>query len=201
MKFKRISAVILSMAITASMIPAFVSADESENVPETTTGTVESAQSKEKETEKPADKKPSASSETVPEKTKESKQAETSESNETEPSESEKAETSETKPEETVPSEAKPEETVPSQTAKRKSVSGYSGSFGKSLGWSFEDSTGVLTVSGTGAMPSYDNQYNTPWKDYRDSITEVVIESGVRNKDDRQLCICEQQKPRKHQYS
>ena len=51
MKIKRFTAVLISMAITASMIPALVFADENENVPETTE-TVETAESKEKETEK-----------------------------------------------------------------------------------------------------------------------------------------------------
>jgi len=44
----------------------------------------------------------------------------------------------------------------------------------------WEINSGTLTISGTGAMPNYgywDNQ--APWYDYRESITSIVIESGV----------------------
>ena len=37
----------------------------------------------------------------------------------------------------------------------------------------------TLTISGTGAMAGYDAPSGQPWKDYRSSITSVVIESGV----------------------
>ena len=37
----------------------------------------------------------------------------------------------------------------------------------------------TLTISGTGAMADYDAPSGQPWKDYRSSITSVVIESGV----------------------
>ena len=36
-----------------------------------------------------------------------------------------------------------------------------------------------LTISGTGAMADYASSENQPWKDYRSSITSVIIESGV----------------------
>jgi len=36
-----------------------------------------------------------------------------------------------------------------------------------------------LTISGTGAMADYDDPSDQPWKDYRSSITSVIIESGV----------------------
>lgn len=50
-----------------------------------------------------------------------------------------------------------------------------SGSFGEDLTWSL-DADGVLTVSGSGAMP-YEIFY--PWYDVIDQITAVVIEPGV----------------------
>ena len=37
----------------------------------------------------------------------------------------------------------------------------------------------ILTISGTGAMADYASSENQPWKDYRSSITSVIIESGV----------------------
>ena len=39
---------------------------------------------------------------------------------------------------------------------------------------------GVLTISGTGAMPDYGKNSNqAPWKSESDSITNVVINSGI----------------------
>ena len=40
-------------------------------------------------------------------------------------------------------------------------------------------SDGVMTISGTGAMTNYPGASNQPWKDYRSSITSVVIGDGV----------------------
>lgn len=61
-----------------------------------------------------------------------------------------------------------------------------SGTCGDRLTWSF-DSNGTLTISGTGTMYDYsgevDEDWNlidiTPWKDYYDKITRVVVENGV----------------------
>ena len=53
-----------------------------------------------------------------------------------------------------------------------------SGECGDGVTWTYD--AGTLTISfsgsGTGAMADYDDQ---PWKDYRSSITSVVIEDGV----------------------
>jgi hypothetical protein len=66
----------------------------------------------------------------------------------------------------------------------------YSGAFGagNSLTWMLCD--GILTISGTGAMPEYDSSLQVisgaaaapnlpPWHAYRDGITDVVIEAGI----------------------
>ena len=55
------------------------------------------------------------------------------------------------------------------------------GSCGEDLTWSLDNTTGTLTISGTGAMPNYDpsNQRYQPWKDNMDNIKTVVIENGV----------------------
>lgn len=52
-----------------------------------------------------------------------------------------------------------------------------SGTCGESLTWVLDDS-GVLTISGTGAMADYQSGY-TPWYSYRNQITSLVIEEGV----------------------
>ncbi len=48
--------------------------------------------------------------------------------------------------------------------------------------WSFNDETGVLTISGTGSMNNYQTEYDgnhSPWYSFKDDITSVIIESGV----------------------
>ena len=52
------------------------------------------------------------------------------------------------------------------------------GSCGDGVTWSYNGGTKTLTISGTGAMTDYDNDY-PGWDNYRTSITSVVIESGV----------------------
>lgn len=44
--------------------------------------------------------------------------------------------------------------------------------------WEFDDTNGLLTISGTGAMADYGSYYPT-WYDLRTSIKGVVIEDGV----------------------
>ena len=52
-----------------------------------------------------------------------------------------------------------------------------SGSCGRNLTWTLTD-TGVLTISGTGAMWNWEYD-DTPWWDVRTDIVKVIIESGV----------------------
>ena len=52
------------------------------------------------------------------------------------------------------------------------------GTCGQNLIWYFDESTGVLTISGTGGMTNYSN-YNIPWFAYCSSINAVVIDAGV----------------------
>ena len=48
------------------------------------------------------------------------------------------------------------------------------------LTWNFDSGTGILTISGEGAMPNYnwEDSYS-PWNSYRFSITHVNITDGV----------------------
>ncbi len=55
------------------------------------------------------------------------------------------------------------------------------GSCGDNLTWTYNSSTGALTITGTGAMTDYDywgGNY-APWYEYRESITSVTIADGV----------------------
>ena len=60
-----------------------------------------------------------------------------------------------------------------------KIVGFVGGDCGATVTWKLASTSGVLTISGTGAMADYDNPSGQPWKDDRSSITSVVIEEGV----------------------
>ena len=51
---------------------------------------------------------------------------------------------------------------------------------GENLFWSFDADTGVLTITGTGAMYGFFED-NAPWYDDRESITAVVLPDGLAN--------------------
>lgn len=55
------------------------------------------------------------------------------------------------------------------------SAAGTSGKCGLSAYWSFDSSTGTLTISGSGAMEDYEYENDYPWMDYRDLIQTIVI--------------------------
>ena len=76
-------------------------------------------------------------------------------------------------------------------------VSGYCGDpdvhGGKDVTWTL--SSGVLTISGSGAMANYDDDYSqAPWlssnPSYQEDITSVVIESGVTSIGDCSFYDC-----------
>ena len=55
------------------------------------------------------------------------------------------------------------------------------GTCGDDLTWSLDQTTGVLTISGTGNMQNVDSFIFAPWDAYRDLIRSVVIEEGVES--------------------
>ncbi len=54
-----------------------------------------------------------------------------------------------------------------------------SGACGENLTWTFDESTGTLTISGTGAMSDYEYVGTTPWSHINSNIKAVVINNGV----------------------
>ena len=54
----------------------------------------------------------------------------------------------------------------------------YSGTCGDNLTWSFDETTGTLTISGEGGMDDY-GYNNRPWEDLVEEIENVVINDGV----------------------
>ena len=61
--------------------------------------------------------------------------------------------------------------------------SGTCGTTGSNVTWVFNECTGVLSISGTGAMKRWEFSVENypPWYDYRSSIKSVVIANGVTN--------------------
>ena len=57
--------------------------------------------------------------------------------------------------------------------------SGNCGISGSNVTWSYNTTTYVLTISGSGQMTNYDENYETPWDSYRDYIKTINIGSGV----------------------
>ena len=60
------------------------------------------------------------------------------------------------------------------------------GRCGKNAFWNFEETTGTLTIKGSGDMADYEIvyhigrwSYNTPWYNYRSNILKVIIEDGI----------------------
>ena len=66
---------------------------------------------------------------------------------------------------------------------KSAATSGTCGATAKDhVTWSFDKSSGTLTISGSGAMADYTvngTGDDRPWKDYAESITKVQISEGV----------------------
>lgn len=65
----------------------------------------------------------------------------------------------------------------------------YNGTCGTSVNWTFDTDTGVLTISGTGAMDNYSST-NYPWANHRGKITSLYIESGVTSIGERTCVSC-----------
>lgn len=98
-----------------------------------------------------------------------------------EPAVEEEEQPEEDVPEETVSGEPENEETVecgelPDAEAMASLID--SGICGANLRWEL-DVSGVLTISGRGAMENYDWDNLAPWYDYRWNVTEIVVKSGV----------------------
>ena len=92
---------------------------------------------------------------------------------------SESIETAEAPQSESAPAEAA-EEAVDGAEPVSPAADGYeesSGTCGENVNWSFDEDTGVLTITGVGEMEDF---RTAPWVvNYRNKIVSVVISSGV----------------------
>ncbi len=70
-----------------------------------------------------------------------------------------------------------------------------SGACGEELTWTFDKSTGTLTISGTGDMDNYINEQNNttidrPWEDFIHEIKNIIIGDSVTAIGDRAFLDC-----------
>ncbi|MBR2889378.1 MAG: leucine-rich repeat protein, partial [Oscillospiraceae bacterium] len=64
-----------------------------------------------------------------------------------------------------------------------------SGKIREGLEWVLDGDTGILTVAGTGAIPSY--RYSTaPWYPYRESVRGIVVTEGITEVGERAFYWC-----------
>ncbi|MDD6061887.1 MAG: leucine-rich repeat domain-containing protein [Oscillospiraceae bacterium] len=68
---------------------------------------------------------------------------------------------------------------LPGGFALTASAQSYSGTCGENLTWTLNTTTGLLAITGTGAMWDYSSSSNAPWYSNRSSIREVQIANGV----------------------
>ncbi len=66
-----------------------------------------------------------------------------------------------------------------------------SGSCGDNLIWEFDEDSGELVISGTGAMTDYTYSSNAPWYSYEYKITKVTISDSVTSIGNRAFWDCE----------
>ena len=67
----------------------------------------------------------------------------------------------------------------------------YEGSCGDNVNYSLDTSTGVLSITGTGAMKDYNYYSSAPWYSNRSYIKTVEISNGVTSIGDYAFYYCE----------
>lgn len=68
-------------------------------------------------------------------------------------------------------------------------VQAISGECGEDLTWTFDEITGLLSIRGSGPMNNYSTG-TVPWKDYKDEILNISLESGVTRIGDHAFNYC-----------
>ena len=64
------------------------------------------------------------------------------------------------------------------------------GQCGENVTYSYEESTGLLLISGEGRMSDFGYYVQTPWKSFSSSIKNVIIETGVTSIGDNAFTDC-----------
>ena len=65
------------------------------------------------------------------------------------------------------------------------------GNCGEGVTYSFDETTGTLTISGDGMMENYLPNNEAPWSAYKESIKSVTIKKGVTSIEERAFSGCE----------
>ena len=65
-----------------------------------------------------------------------------------------------------------------------------SGRCGKNVNWYLDTETGILTISGTGAMSNYESYSDQPWVGRRSQIKKVIVEEGITHIGDYAFMYC-----------
>lgn len=65
-----------------------------------------------------------------------------------------------------------------------------SGTCGENLTWSYDESTGRLTIEGSGDMTDYEWESDVPWFTFRESISGVTFPDGLTSIGDNAFCYC-----------
>ena len=65
-----------------------------------------------------------------------------------------------------------------------------SGTCGETLSWSYDKSTGTLTITGSGAMDDYGNTNDVPWRTVVRSISSLSLPDGLTTIGDRAFYTC-----------
>lgn len=168
MKLNKITVVILSIAMSFSIVLSSVEVFADETSLPTETQKTETIESKEpKETEKQEPK------ETEKQEPKETEKQEPKETEKQEPKETEKETSGENDTNNTI------EGSLPKQTYKqtRKNGVASSGQCGSNVFWKFDNS--ILTITGNGKMDNWSNEEDVPWYSFRENIQHIDISNTV----------------------
>ena len=156
---KKICSILLSLAMTVSVLSTFYGTAAADTVDNQEPGTVETTAP---ETEPQAEQQPEPESqpETQPEPEKQPEsQQETDPQQETE----------------TLKGGGQP-----ARNGTAGQPGNESGEFGNGLSWQFTMATGDLCISGAGAIPDYEAVLSQrPWNHLTDNITSITIEDGI----------------------
>lgn len=174
MKGKRVLTLLLAAAVTVSN-GSIVFAAESSSTEYTETTGMEAAVGEEEQTQ---DQKTETGTDT--EKQEEPEEVLESTEENPEDNENKEAVTEDlTETEEQLQAAVLPEEIedVPAQGA---ATSGnYGVNMGDNITWNFDESTGTLTLSGSGEMYDLPDSEYAPWYSRRKDITEIVVDNGI----------------------
>lgn len=71
-----------------------------------------------------------------------------------------------------------------------KHYNSMGGLCGDNAKWIFDNTTGTLTISGTGDMTNYVNETKVPWYSFKENIKKVVINDGITSIGRISFCNC-----------